>query len=150
MGSLRQKTVTKQLSANAELFEKKDEPFARWRDRKGKTRTAKLTTGRDGSLRIVVESGRRLAEYRHASGVIQEIATGCKDKGAAQAILSRLERRQELIRSGVVTSAENGIADHAGTPIVEHFAAYREHRVSPELICGSNQDHPFKTEPAGR
>ena len=74
-----------------------------------------------------------LAKYRDASGTIREVSTGCKDKGAAQSMLTELERRQELIRSGVVTSAENGIADHSGTPIARHFEAFREHRVTQEL-----------------
>jgi len=133
MGSLRRKTSTKPLPTDAELFERKGEQFARWKDRWGKSRTAKLTTGRDGSSRIVVESGKWLAKYRDASGLICEVPTGCKDKGAAQAVLAQLERRQELILSGVVTSAENGIAEHAGTPIVQHFEAYREHRITQEL-----------------
>ena len=61
MGSLRRKTATKPLPDNAELFEKKGELFVRWKDGRGKTRTAKTTTGRDGSARIVVESGKWLA-----------------------------------------------------------------------------------------
>jgi len=133
MGSLRRKTATKPLPDSAELFEKKGETFARWVDQNGKKRTAKTTTGRDGSTRIVVESGTYTAKFRAADGSVCEVSTGCRDKGAAQAVLAQLERRQELIRSGVVTSAENGIADHAGTPIARHFEAYREHRVTQEL-----------------
>jgi integrase len=133
MGSLRKKTATKPLPANAELFERKGKQFARWIDGRGRKKTAATTIGKDRSLRIVVESGKWLAKYRDGSGRLQEVSTGCKDKGAAQAVLSQLERRQELIRSGVVTSAENGIADHARAPISRHFEAYREQRVTQEL-----------------
>mgnify|MGYP002628184155 CR=1 FL=1 len=133
MGSLRKKTATKPLPANAELFERKGQQFARWIDGRGRKKTAPTTIGKDSSTRIVVESGKWLAKYRDGCGLLQEVSTGCKDKGAAQAVLSQLERRQELIRSGVVTSAEEGIADHAGTPIRQHFEAYHEHRVTQEL-----------------
>ena len=47
-------TYTKPLPEGAELFTKGDERFARWTDRRGKKRTAKVTTGRDGSLRVVL------------------------------------------------------------------------------------------------
>ena len=40
MGSLRRKTWNKPLPPGAELFNRKGEAFARWRDRNGKTKTA--------------------------------------------------------------------------------------------------------------
>ena len=59
--------------------------------------------------------------------------TGCRDKDAARAILAELERREELLKAGVMTQAECGISDHAGAPIAQQFAVYREHRVTQEL-----------------
>ena len=53
MGTVFKKTFTKPLPAGAETFVRKGERFARWKDRKGKTRTAPLTVGKDGSERIV-------------------------------------------------------------------------------------------------
>ena len=133
MGSLRKKTATKPLPPDAELFRKKGVQFARWVNGTGKKKSARLTTGKDGSNRIVVESGKWLAKYRDGSGVIREVSTGCKDKGAAQTMLTALERRAELVRSGVVSSSEDAISDHAAIPIAEHFNAYHEHRVTQEL-----------------
>ena len=124
MGSLRRKTFTRPLPENAELIQKKDQQFARWKDGSGKTRTAPTTTGRDGATRIVVESGKWLAKYRDASGIIREVATGCKDKGAAQSILAKLERRQELVRSEVISAAEESVADHQATRLAEHLESY--------------------------
>ena len=133
MGSLRKKTSTRPVPTGAQVIEQKGEQFAKWIDGRGKKRTAKITVGRDGSPRIVVESGRWLAKYRDGSGVIREVATGCKDKSAAQAVLTRLERRAQLVRAEVLTAAEDAISDHASTPISEHFEAYREFRKTQGL-----------------
>ncbi|NQV29231.1 MAG: site-specific integrase, partial [Rhodopirellula sp.] len=124
MGSLRRKTSTKPLPEVCELFNRKGETFVRWQDGNGKTRTAKTTTGRDGSTRIVVESGKWLAKYRDGSGFVHEVSTGCKDKSAAQAMLSELERRSELVRSGVMKADEEAVAVCQSTPLDEHLEAY--------------------------
>ena len=64
MGTVYKKTATKPLPAGAELLTKHGERFARWKPSKGKTRTAPVTTGRDGTERIVVTAGTYLAKYR--------------------------------------------------------------------------------------
>ncbi|MFT5326656.1 MAG: integrase [Planctomycetaceae bacterium] len=133
MGSLRKKTFTKSLHPDAELFQKKGQQFARWIDGRGKKQTAPTATGRDGSTRIVVESRFWLAKYRDGSGVIREVATGCKDRAAAQTKLTDLERRAELIRSGVLQASEETISGHSSKSISAHFQAYHDHRVSQEL-----------------
>jgi len=133
MGSLRKKTATKPMPANAELYMKKGVRFARWMDRTGKKKSAKLTTGKDGSDRIVVESGKWLAKYRDGSGAIREVSTGCKDRGAAQTMLTALERRAELVRSGVLMADEDAVAGHSATTITEHISAYHSYRVTQEL-----------------
>ena len=133
MGSLRKKTSTKPVPTNAELFERKGERFARWVDGRGKKKTAKLTTGHDGSERIVVEGGTYTAKYRAPDGTTHEVATGCRDRGAAQAVLNELERRSELVKANVMTAGESSIADHASTSLVNHFASYRDHRIAKGL-----------------
>jgi len=133
MGSLRRKTATRPLPEDAELFERKGERFARWLDKTRKKRTAQVITGRDGSARIRVESGKWLMKYRDGYGIVQEVSTGCRDKSAAQAMLTKQERRAELIRAEVMSPTEDAIADHAGIPIGEHFEVYREQRVTQEL-----------------
>ncbi|GAG19042.1 unnamed protein product, partial [marine sediment metagenome] len=52
MGTVFKKTYTKPLPGEAELFIRKGEQIARWKDRKGKKRTAPITLGRNGSERI--------------------------------------------------------------------------------------------------
>jgi integrase len=133
MGSLRRKTATKPLPGNASLITKKGEQLAQWTDRRGKRKTAPTIIGRDGLPRIVVQSGKWLAKFRDGDGILREVSTGCKDKGAAQAVLAGLERRAELIRSNVITATENAIADHAVAAIADHFDAYRQHRITQGL-----------------
>jgi integrase len=128
MGTVFKKTFTKPLPAGAEVITRQGVRFARWKPPKGKTQTAPLTTGRDGSHRIVLKAGTYTAKYRDGSGIVQERATGCRDKEAASRVLSDLERRAELVKSKVMTAAEDAISDHQDTPLAEHFAAYIVHQ----------------------
>jgi hypothetical protein len=103
MGTVFKKTFTKPLPSGAEVFTRKGQQMARWKDRKGKTRTAVLTTGADGQPRLLFESGKYVAKYRDSAGHEQVAPTGCRDETAARQVLARLEREAELIRSGVMT-----------------------------------------------
>jgi integrase len=98
--------------------------FARWRDGKGKVRTAPLTAGRDGSERIRDESRTFFARHRDGNGVVVEVPTGCRDESAARQVLADLERRAERLRVGVLTPAEARSAEHLATPIGEHVDAF--------------------------
>jgi hypothetical protein len=49
--------------------------LARWRDAKGKTRTAPVTTAKDGAERIRDESGTYVARYRDGDGMVVEAST---------------------------------------------------------------------------
>ena len=124
MGSVRRKTNTKKFPENAELFIRNDGRFARWVDGRGQKRTAKVTVGRDGLDRIVVQSKTYTAKYRDADGVTREVATGCRDIQAARAILQDLETRAEKVKAGIVSSTEDRISKHQRTPIADHIAAY--------------------------
>ena len=127
MGAVYKKTATKPLPAGAELFTKHGERLARWKPSKGKARTAPVTTGRDGTARIVVTVGTYLAKFRDGDGLVCEVSTGCRDEDAARSVLGKLERRAELVKSEVITTAEAATADHQRTPIADHFAAYLNH-----------------------
>ena len=81
--------------------------------------------GKDGSERIVIESPYYVAKYRDGAGVVRVEATGCRDETAARQVLADLERRAELVRSGVMTAAEAAIGDHQAAPLAEHLDAYR-------------------------
>src|SRR5262249_32877377 len=126
MGTVFRKQTTRPLPPGAEIFVRKGERFARWK-RKGKTRTAPLTAGKDGADRILTESPYFVAKYRDGAGVVQTVATGCRDETAARQVLADLERRAELIRSGVMSAAEAAVGDHQATPLAEHFVAFDQH-----------------------
>ena len=64
MGSVYRESYTKPLPNGAELFTRKGERFARWTDKRGRKRAAKVTTGRDGSPRVVSECRTYTAKYR--------------------------------------------------------------------------------------
>src|SRR5687768_2813812 len=98
MGTVFKKQTTRPLPAGAEIFVRKGERFARWKT-KGKTRTAAMTTGKDGADRIVTESSFYVAKYRDGSGVVRVEPTGCRDETSARQVLAGLERKAELIRS---------------------------------------------------
>jgi integrase len=127
VGTVFKKQVTRPLPPEAEIFTRKGERFARWKDHRGKTRTAPLTVGKDGADRILTESPYYVAKYRDGAGVVQTVATGCRDETAARQVLADLERKAELVRSGVMTVAEAAIGDHQAAPLAEHFAAFDQH-----------------------
>jgi hypothetical protein len=54
MGAVYKKTATKPLPAGAKIFVRKGLRLAEWKDAKGKTRTAPLTIGQDGTDRLVI------------------------------------------------------------------------------------------------
>jgi integrase len=124
MGTVFKKQVTRPLPAGAELFTRKGERFARWKDQRGKARTAPLTRGKDGSDRIVTESPYYVAKYRDGAGVVQTVATGCRDEQAARRVLADLERRAELVKAKVMTAGEDAVAQHQGTSFADHLEGY--------------------------
>ena len=133
MGTVYRKTATKPLPTGAEIFVRGGRRFARWKDAKGKSQTAPLTIGNDGADRIVVEARTFTAKYRDGSNVVREVATGCRDETAARSVLADLERRAELVKAGVMTAAEDAVADHQGVPFAEHAAAYIDHQTAKGL-----------------
>jgi len=124
MGNVRRKTITKKMPVNAEVIIRNGMKYACWVDGKAKKRTAEVTVGRDGSNRIRFWSTTYTAKYRDANGIVQEVATGCRSKQAAMAVLSNLETRAEKVRSGILTAGEDRIARHQQTPISDHIATY--------------------------
>lgn len=127
MATVFKKQFTKPLPEGAELFSRKGQQFARWKDGSGRTRTERVTTGRDGSPRIIAEAATFTAKYRDGSGIVRETPTGCRDETAARSVLSQLVRRAELVRSGVVKDSEDAAADHLRLPLSIHIAAYMMH-----------------------
>ena len=127
MASVYRKTVTRKLPEKAELVTRKGQRLALWRDRTGKRQTALVVEGRDGSLRIRTEAGTYTAKYRDGAGVVREVATGCKSKSAALAVLKELTDRAECVRSGILSASDDAVRDWLSTPIADSLADYLTH-----------------------
>lgn len=123
MGTIFKKTVTRPLPAGAEIVTRQGARIARWKVR-GKTRTAPIITGQDGTDRIRVESSTFIAKYRDGSNLVVEVPTGCRTEDAARQVLADLERQAERQRAGLITASEARTAEHLGRPIGEHVEAY--------------------------
>ncbi len=124
MGNVFKKTVTRPLPPNAEIIIRQGVRLARWRDTKGKTKTAPVTTGKDGAERIRDGSSTYVARYRDGDGLVVEVSTRCRDKTAAQNVLADLERKAERVRAGLLTPAEARTAEHLATRIGHHVESY--------------------------
>jgi len=124
MGSVFKKTATKPLPAGAKIIVRKGQRFAEWKPAKGKARTAPLTVGQDGTDRIVVTARTFTAKYRDGGGVVQEVATGCRDRTAAESVLADLEKRAEKVKGKILTAAEDRMIDHQQTPMTAHVRDY--------------------------
>ena len=120
MGTVYREQYTAPLPKGAEVVTLKGEQVARWKPTKGRAKTAPITTGKDGSLRIVVRSATYSAKYRDGQGIVRKISTGCRDESAARCVLNELERRAELVRSGVISAAEDRVANHQRSPLETH------------------------------
>ncbi len=120
-------SYTKSMPTGAELFTREGERFARWIDRHGHKRAAKVITGRDGTARITLACSTHTARYRDGSGIVRKTATGCRTKDAAESVLSDLRGRAELVKAKVLSVAQDAAADYAAVPIAGHFNAYHNH-----------------------
>lgn len=135
MGSVFRKQNSRPLPAGAEIFSKDGRSFARWRVA-GRLRTASVTVGADGSPRILVSASTFIAKFRDASGIVREVSTGCREEVSARAVLADLERRSELVRSGIVTGGEDAVARHQRVPISEHFDSFKGHLEARRVTSG--------------
>lgn len=124
MGFLYRQRHTKPIPAGAAIIVRKGERFAQWTDSKGKTRTAPLTE--DGA-RIAGESRTYMARYRDGEGIVRDVPTGCKDRGAAQAVLTELETTSENVKAGVLTVEDLNLVALADAPLADLRELYELH-----------------------
>ena len=128
MGMIYRKAYTMPVPAGAEIVEQGAQRIARWRLRNGQLRSAEVVEDcKDDKLRVRGQSRFFMARYRDGSGRTVEISTNCKDPIAARAVLTKLERKSELVRAGVMSPEEDCAADHAGQPLSKHLDAYVRH-----------------------
>ncbi len=134
MGTVYRESFTKPLPPDAKIIVRKGKRLAEWKDGKGKTRTAPLTAAGD---RIAVLAGTYTARYRDGSGILCKVTTGCRDKTAAESVLADLEKRAERVRGGLLTSGEDAVIDHQGSPSASHVDSYLDSLVA----AGRDQGH---------
>ena len=73
--------------------------------RQGKTPDGTVTAAEDRIDRVYT-ARTYTAKYRDGSGIVREVATGCRDESAARSILTELERRAEQVKGEILTAAE--------------------------------------------
>jgi len=123
MGRLLRKSFTKSLPKGAEIVTKQGKRLAVWRDAAGKKRTGELV----GEDRVRIASPVWVMRYRDADGRIVECSTGCRDKGAAQAVLSEKNTEAERVRAGILSVADMDRAKAGSFSIETHFQAFEQH-----------------------
>ena len=123
MGSVFHKTTTRPVPATAEVIRRGKKRVARWRSG-SKWVEAEVVTRDDGSEVIRDRSSTYYAKYRDGDDRVVVVPTGCRDRGAAEQFLSRLEKMADRVKAGVVTSEEIRQVRHQSDPIKGHIAAY--------------------------
>jgi hypothetical protein len=101
----------------AKIIVRKGQRLAEWIDGREKRRTAPVTTGKDGADRIVITARTYTAKYRDGSGVVREVATGCRDESAARSVLNTLEQRADR----AMPAAAKRLMRHAGIGTITTF-----------------------------
>ncbi|MCS7466151.1 site-specific integrase [Stieleria sp. ICT_E10.1] len=89
--------MRRRKSPESEATARKGVEFAQWRDLSGKLQAAALTRAKSGEPRIKVLASKWTAEYRDGEGVVREVATGCRDKQAAMAVLDELKTQADKV-----------------------------------------------------
>ena len=113
MGAVFKKQATYPLPPGAEIFVRKGERFARWKDRKGKTRTTPLTTGQDGTAHLPLRDGVPLRAVWGAVDLTtgaSAIAPACAD---GMAVMSgRASADTDAIQPAVAVAGGGGCPRH--------------------------------------
>lgn len=122
MASIYQQTTSRPLPKSAKVTEKDGKEIASWKGHHGRIRKAPVTkTGRISDKATTFS-----CEYTDANGISHTVATGCRNKDAAEAFLQKTLDREKRKRSGVLSADEEKAADAASTPLSEHVDAHIE------------------------
>ncbi len=127
MGTIYKKVYTRPVPKKAERFSQEGKQYARWKARGGKTVTAEIQAREDGVEYLTIKSSTYMAEYRNGSGKLVVASTGCKDKDTAMAELTKLERRAEKVKVGIVSASEDRASDWLDVPLADLIEDYAAH-----------------------
>lgn len=77
-----------------------------WTGKDGKKKTGKLTTGRNGSQKVLIETKLWIAKFQDENGKTKIVSTKAKTREAAQLILNKHEADVNRIRAGLASREE--------------------------------------------
>jgi integrase len=117
-------TYTKPLPASAEIFKRKGETWARWKDAQGEKCEGKLS--KDGA-KVLIKSSVWTAKYRDASGKLITRSTGCKTKDGALRLLAKWQAEVEKVKCGVLSQAETYVSCWTADYLERHINDYKCH-----------------------
>jgi len=139
MAALYKKKYPIQMPEGAEVIERNGRRFARWNNGHNQTLTAEVLD--DGRVQFVSDVW--YMRYRDAEGIRRRESTRCRDKQAAQKVLSDILANVEKVRAGIITAQENQIAAHAERPLSQHVEDYVQH-LSRKRIRGRKVSGPYR------
>ncbi len=120
-------SYTKPLPKDAEVFTRDGQEFVMWKPRNGRAKTVPVTRDAKGQPRIRLESSKYMAEYRDGQGIKRQVATGCRDKVAANAVLSDLLKQAERVKSNLISADDAMAMEHQHSELTEVMQSYLEH-----------------------
>src|ERR1044071_9447186 len=123
MGHLFLPSFRRPVPAPAEITVQGGVRFARWRDAEGKVYSGEVRNTKHGDT-IAVSGSKYIARFKDGVGITRVVPTGCRDEWAARSVLCELERKAELVRSGVLTQAQADSAIHGRSNIGQHLDTY--------------------------
>ncbi len=123
MASIYKKKYPIPIPAGATVVNRNGKKLARWTSGKGQIRESELLA--DGRIEFV--SDYWYVRFRDADGKMRRQSTGCRDKQAAQKILSDTVADVEKIKSGIISAQEKQVASHAGRTLADHVEDYLQH-----------------------
>ncbi len=145
MASIYKKKYPMPMPVGAAVVERNGKQLARWTSGKGQMREAELLP--DGRVEFV--SDYWYVRFRDADGKMRRQSTGCRDKQAANKILSDIVADVEKIKSGIISPQEKQVASHADRTLTEHVEDYLQH-LSRKRVRGRKVSLQYRKNVEGR
>lgn len=113
MARIFKQTYSKPLPQGAQTITRKGKWYARFKDRRGRTREAPLSN--DGK-QVIPQSAKWYIEYRDADGIARKVP-GYTDKRATEQYAAELEQQAARQQSGLI----DRFVEHRKRPLSEHL-----------------------------
>lgn len=106
----------KAIPEGAKLSKRNGKTWAKWSGGSGEV----APDGRH----VWVESRYWTTKIRDADGRRREVATGCRDKGAALARVAEWQREHERVKAGVLSASDAACSKWGDVPLTQHVADF--------------------------